>query len=103
MKNHYKIHPQHHEDLDHNQDDTLTLPTAITDITTNSNENQSTTVTALVFKTEILDWLRSNFDDCNLSPTSTQIVSDHVTRSMKKLYVQENKDEHGCKGYVHVE
>ncbi|CAF3564080.1 unnamed protein product [Rotaria sp. Silwood1] len=104
MKNHYKIYAQHHEDLDHNQDDTLTLPAAITDITTNSNETQSTTTaTAPVLKTDMLDWLRSNFDGCDLGPISTQLANDRVTRSMKKLYVQENKDEHDNKDCVYVE
>ncbi|CAF1397105.1 unnamed protein product [Rotaria sp. Silwood1] len=102
MKNHYKIYAQHHEDLDHNQDDTLTLPAAITDITTNSNETQST-ATAPVLKTDMLDWLRSNFHGCDLGPTSTQLANDRVTRSMKKLYVQENEDEHDNKDCVYVE
>ncbi|CAF4957648.1 unnamed protein product, partial [Rotaria sp. Silwood1] len=51
MKVIFNFYYQHHEDLDHNQDDTLTLPAAITDITTNSNETQST-ATAPVLKTD---------------------------------------------------
>ncbi|CAF3745929.1 unnamed protein product [Rotaria sp. Silwood1] len=62
MKNHYKIHAQHYEDFDHDQDDTLPPP-AIDDKTRNSNENQSTTISTL--KTEILDWLQSDFDKCD--------------------------------------
>jgi hypothetical protein len=52
MKNHYKIHAQHYEDFDHDQDDALPLTT---NDTINSKENQSITTTPLVFKTEILD------------------------------------------------
>ncbi|CAF4041385.1 unnamed protein product [Rotaria sp. Silwood2] len=94
MKNHYKIHAQHHENLDHNQDDTLSLPAPLTDIKTNSKESQATATTAAppVLKTEMLDWLRSDFDDCDLSPAPVRLASDRVTRSMKKLHIQENKD-----------
>ncbi|CAF4491684.1 unnamed protein product [Rotaria sp. Silwood2] len=105
MKNHYKIHAQDHENVNHNQYDTLSLPAKLTDIKTNSNENQATTTTtapAPILKTEMLDWLRSDFDRCDTSVTSTQLTTDRVTRSMKKLHVQENKDEHDNKDSVHV-
>ncbi|CAF4259946.1 unnamed protein product, partial [Rotaria sordida] len=61
MKNHYKIHAQHYEDFDHDQDDTLP-PLAIADKTRNLNENQSTATATSTLKTDILDWLQSDFD-----------------------------------------
>ncbi|CAF0966810.1 unnamed protein product [Rotaria sp. Silwood1] len=108
MKNHYKIHAQHQEDFDHNEDDTLPPPpppAETTDIITDSNENQSITTggVASALKTEMLDWLQSDFDDGNLDPAADQLASDRVTRSMKKLRVEENKDEHDNKDFVHVE
>jgi hypothetical protein len=98
MKNHYKIHAQHYEDFDHDQDDTASLAT--TD-TLNSNEIQSITPTPPVFKTEMLDWLRSDFDEFDLGPTTTQLTSDRVTRSMKKLRVEEKEEDNA--DWVHVE
>ncbi|CAF5203784.1 unnamed protein product, partial [Rotaria magnacalcarata] len=99
MKNHYRIHAQHYEDFDHDQDDTLpsTQPTD----TTNTNENQTTSAPP-VFKAEMLDWLRSDFDDFDLGPAPTQLASDRVTRSMKKLNVEE-KEEDNNQDWVHVE
>ncbi|CAF1024873.1 unnamed protein product [Rotaria sordida] len=101
MKNHYKIHAQHHEDFDHNEDDTLPpLPpppspppptTTTADIIINSNESQLTTTAASVLKTEMLDWLQSDFDDCDVDPTAIQLESDTVTCSMTKLCVEENR------------
>ncbi len=102
MKNHYKIHAQHYEDFDHDQDDTLP---PVTNDTTNSNENQPTT-TQPVVKTEMLDWLRSDFDDFDLGSTSSQLASDRVTSRMNKLHVKEKKDEDDedkNKDWVHVE
>jgi hypothetical protein len=99
MKNHYKIHAQHYEDFDHDQDDTMPLTT---NDTIDSNENQSITPTPPVFKTEMLDWLRSDFDEFDLGPTTTQLASDRVTRSMKKLNVVE-KEEDNNQDWVHVE
>ncbi len=99
MKNHYRIHAQHYEDFDHEQDD---IPNS-TNNTINSNE-QSTTSTPPVFKTEMLDWLRSDFDEFDLGPTTTQLASDRVTRSMKKLNVAEKQeDEDNNQDWVHVE
>ncbi|CAF3160632.1 unnamed protein product, partial [Rotaria sp. Silwood2] len=93
MKNHYKIHAQNYEHFDHDQDDRLP-PLSITDVTANSNESKSETTTApRILKTEILDWLRSDFDDIDMGSTTTTVASDRVTRSMKKLCVEENKDE----------
>ncbi|CAF2698267.1 unnamed protein product [Rotaria sp. Silwood2] len=104
MKNHYKIHAQYYDDFDHDQDDKLP---ATTDMATISNEDQPTTTAPPppppVFKTEMIDWLRSDFDDFDLGPTPTQLASDRVTRSMKKLRVQENKEEPDSKDWVHVE
>jgi hypothetical protein len=100
MKSHYKIHAQNYQDFDHDQDDML--PPGPNDIP-NSNQNQATSVV----KTEILDWLQADFDDCNLSSTSSsQLASDRVTRSMKKLNVQEKKnddEEHKNNDWVHLE
>ncbi|CAF2644129.1 unnamed protein product [Rotaria sp. Silwood2] len=102
MKNHYRIHAQHYEDFDHEQDDTLPQ-TLTTNDTTNSNDNQPTTAPP-VFKAEMLDWLRSDFDDFDLGPAPTQLGSDRVTRSMKKLCVAEKtEEEENNQDWVHVE
>jgi hypothetical protein len=101
MKNHYKIHAENYEDIDFEQDDT----------SPNTNQNQpatTTTTTAAttagppVFKTEMLDWLRSDFDEFDLGPTPTQLTSDRITRSMKKLSVGQNKEDDN-QDWVHVE
>ena len=105
MKNHYKIHAQHYEDFDHDQDDTL--PSQTNNDTMSSNDNQ-TAAAPPVFKTEMLDWLRLDFDDFDLGPAPTQLASDRVTRSMKKLHVQEKEEEEeeeeeDNQDWVHVE
>ena len=100
MKNHYQIHAQHYEDFDHDQDDTLPLTS---NDTMNSNENQQITTAPPVFKSEMLDWLRSDFDEFDLGPTPTQLANDRVTRSMKKLRVEEKKEEDEQKDWVHVD
>jgi hypothetical protein len=101
MKNHYKIHAENYEDFDYEQDDMLPN-------TTNSNANEKqlprppiTTAEPPVFKTEMLDWLRSDFDEFDLGPAPTQLASERVTRSMKKLCVEEKKDDN--QDWVHVE
>jgi hypothetical protein len=99
MKNHYKIHAENYEDFDYEQDDMLPN-------TTNANEKQLppqpiTTAEPPVFKTEMLDWLRSDFDEFDLGPAPTQLASERVTRSMKKLCVEEKKDDN--QDWVHVE
>ncbi|CAF4366701.1 unnamed protein product [Rotaria sordida] len=99
MKNHYKIHAQHQEDLDHNEDDTLP---ATTDTIIDSNESQSTTTTAPALKTEMLDWLRSDFDDCNLGSAAIQLASFRVTCSLERLRMEEY-NEYDNKINVHVE
>ncbi len=100
MKNHYKIHAQHYEDFDHDQDDTLPPPPP--NDTVDSNETQqATTAPPPVFKTEMLDWLRSDFDEFDLGPAPTQLASERVTRSMKKLCVEEKHDDN--QDWVHVE
>ncbi|CAF5040869.1 unnamed protein product, partial [Rotaria sp. Silwood1] len=109
MKNHYKIHAQHYDDFDHDQEDRLPAPPETTDIATNSIESQQITTAPsqpppqLVFKTEMLDWFRSDFDNFDLGPAPTQLASDRVTRSMKKLRVQENEEEPDNKEWVHVD
>ena len=70
MKNHYKIHAQHYEDFDHDQDDTLPPIT---------NDKAATTAA----KTELLDWLRSDVDNFDLDPALSKLTSDRVTRSIK--------------------
>ncbi|CAF4111571.1 unnamed protein product [Rotaria sordida] len=104
MKNHYKIHAQNYEPFDHDQDDRLPPPLTINDITINSNEIQSLTPAALapVVKIEMLDWLQADFDNIDLSSTVTQLASDRITRSMKKLFVEENNDELDSKNLVHL-
>ena len=89
MKNHYKIHAEHYEDYDFEQDDTLP--------NTNGNQQATTTTTTTtaaaavppVFKTEMLDWLRSDFDDFDLGSTSNQLANDHV---QEKNDQNKNKD-----------
>ena len=49
--------------------------------TNDTNENQAiTTAPPPVFKTEMLDWLRSDFDDFDLgpAPTNLQVIVLHV-------------------------
>ena len=95
MKNHYKIHAQNYQDYDHDQEDML--PPATVDVKNS---------TGPVVKTEILDWLQADLDDMELGPTSSQLASDRVTRSMKKLNVQEktnDQEEHSGKDWVHLE
>ncbi len=41
----------------------------------------------------MLDWLRSNSDEFDLGPGPTQLASDRVTRSMKKLRVEEKNED----------
>ncbi|CAF4163407.1 unnamed protein product [Rotaria sp. Silwood2] len=104
MKNHYKIHAQNQEDFDHDQDDTLPPPATTTDIIADSNESQSTTTTATsALKTEMLDWLRSDFNDCDVDPAPMQTASDRVTHSMNKLHVEENNHQHDNKDFVNLE
>ncbi|CAF4945677.1 unnamed protein product [Rotaria sp. Silwood1] len=109
MKNHYKIHAQHYDDFDHDQEDRLPPSVETTDTATNSTESQPITTASSepppppVFKTEMLDWLRSDFDDFDLGPAPTKLASDRVTRSMKKLRVQENEEEPDNKDWVHVD
>ncbi|UJR34218.1 hypothetical protein I4U23_021624 [Adineta vaga] len=100
MKNHYKIHAEHYEDFDHDQDDTLVNDIGIESL----NENQPiTTAPPPQFKTEMLDWLRSDFDEFDLGPAPTQLASDRVTRSLKKLRVEEKKEDDDNQDWVHVE
>ncbi|CAF2101870.1 unnamed protein product [Rotaria magnacalcarata] len=104
MKNHYKIHAQHYDDFDHDQEDRLPALPEAADTKTNSNENKPTTgAPAPVFKTEMLDWLRTDFDSVNLGAEATQLANDRVTRSMKKLRFEDDKDEEDTKDWVHVE
>ena len=99
MKNHYKIHAQHYEDFDHEQDDTL----ASTNGTEGIAEHQPVTTAPPVFKTEMLDWLRSDFDEFDLGPAPTQLASERVTRSLKKLRVEEKREDENNQDWVHVE
>ncbi|CAF1359270.1 unnamed protein product [Adineta ricciae] len=91
MKNHYKIHAQHYDDdYDHEQDDTL-APSVETGVTT--------TTSTPAFKSEMINWLRSDFDDFDLD-SSSKAASDRVTRNMRKLRVEDGKDE---EDWIHVE
>jgi hypothetical protein len=67
MKNHYKIHEQN-----------KILPN------TNKNQIKTTTAEPPVFKTEILYWLQSDFDEFDFGPKPTLLASDRMTRSTKK-------------------
>jgi hypothetical protein len=104
MKNHYKIHAQNYDDFDHDQEDRLPPPTSDTN---DANENQTaTTTTKPVIKTEILDWLRSDFDGFDVDTPPKQLESDRVTRSKKKLPVEEETSEaegDKNKDWLHVE
>ena len=107
MKNHYKIHAEHYEDFDPEQDEfpsnSNDLPSSSATTNTVSQQQQPTTAPP-VFKTEMLDWLQSDFDEFDLGPPPTQLASDRVTRSMKKLNVQEKtKQEDDEQDWVHVE
>jgi hypothetical protein len=95
MKNHYRIHAEHYENFDHEQDDALAD-------TTNSNANQPITTAPPVFKTEMLDWLQSDFDEFDLGPAPTQLASERVLRSMKKLCMEEKGEEEN-QDWVHVD
>ncbi|CAF0723868.1 unnamed protein product [Adineta steineri] len=79
MKSHYKIHAQHYDDYNHDQDDTLPP----------LNDSSSSTATPSALKTELLEWLRSDFDS---ESQPTQSASDRVTDSLEKLRVNEKKD-----------
>ena len=116
MKNHYKIHAQHYDDFDHDQDEAMSpgasVPLTSTDRTQSTESgapiSSASTAPPPVFKTEMLDWLRSDFDDFDLGPTGNQLSSDRVTRSMKKLHVEEEKDANDDEtekntDWVHVE
>jgi len=107
MKNHYKIHAQHYEDFDHDQDDALP-PSGDSQMAQTTTMNGNQPPQPPVFKTEMLDWLRADFDEFDLGPPPTQLASDRVTRSMKKLRVEEKKnieedDEDKNKEWVHVD
>lgn len=93
MKNHYKIHAEHYEDFDHDQDD---ISRMVTDDTENKNEYQSSTA-ASGTKTEILDWLQSDFEDINLGSTSSQLKNDRVQETNDRDDEDKNTD------WIHVE
>lgn len=99
MKNHYRIHAEHYENFDHDFDETTCNNTS------DQNDNPVTTAELPVFKSEMLDWLQSDFDQFELNPKSTQVTSDRMTRSMKKLCVDEGKEEEDQdnQDWVHVE
>lgn len=95
MKNHYKIHAQLYEDFDHDQDETgnSSQPATTNRITTN---DEQTATAPPEFKTEMLDWLRTDFDHFDLGPDPNKLQSDRITRSMKKLCVKEEALEEGA-------
>lgn len=104
MKNHYKIHAQHYDDFDHDQEDRLPSQSDTKDSKKNINDNKTITgAPPPVFKTEMLDWLRSDFDNVDLGSSASQLASDRVTRSMKKLRVEERQDEADVKELVQLD
>lgn len=104
MKNHYKIHAQHYDDFDHDQEDRLPSQSDTKDSKKNINDNKTITgASPPVFKTEMLDWLRSDFDNVDLGSSASQLASDRVTRSMKKLRVEERQDEADVKELVQLD
>ena len=105
MKNHYKIHAQHQEDSDNDSNDgTLTKKIDATKYLSANPTKAMIGAAAPAMKSEMLDWLRSDFDRVDLSSTTTGgLKSDRVIRSMRNLSVQENKDEDGSANWIHLE
>jgi hypothetical protein len=101
MKNHYKIHQEHYEDFDHDDDDQPTPTKLSSKLTTADGCTKMNTEKATpVLKTEMLDWLRSDFDQVD----SEASASDRVTRSMQKLNVAEKSlEEDQDQDWVHLE
>ena len=99
MKNHYKIHAQHNDNIDHEKDEGLITKS---EEAKRSNESQSLSKPSTAFRVEMLDWLRSDFDQFDLGSMTSQISSDRVIRSMKKLRVEED-DEVENNDWIHLE
>ena len=101
MKNHYRIHQEHYEDFDHDDDDQPSTSTKLPlKATTADGSKMNTEKATPVFKTEMLDWLRSDFEQVDLEASA----SDRVTRSMKKLNVEEKSlEEDQDQDWVHLE
>ena len=99
MKSHYKIHAEHYEDFDHEQDETMPTVKGVE----SAGEQQPVTTAPPAFKTEMLDWLRSDFDEFDLGPAPTHLASERVTRSLTKLRVEEKNDDDNDQDWVHVE
>lgn len=104
MKNHYKIHAQLYEDFDHEQDEAFA--SGSNDLKNSSSQAATTdsmSEAPPAFKSEMLDWLRADFDDFDLGPDPNQLSSDRVTRSMKKLRVEEKVEQDLGEDWVCVE
>ena len=104
MKNHYKIHQEHYDDFDQDGEDQPSTSTKLSLKNTTADESMTTNNVkpAPALKTEMLDWLRSDFDQVDLGASSTQSNSDRMTRSMKKLNVQQPSPEEDP-DWVHLE
>ncbi len=50
-----------------------------------------------------LHWLRSDFDEFDLYPARSQLASDRIARSLKKLCIEQKDDEDNNQDWVHVE
>lgn len=103
MKNHYKIHAQHNQPIDHDKEEGSTTTNHKDELNAmkNSLTESSTTSRAAALKTEMLDWLRSDFDRVEISTTTTknQTTSETVIQSMENLHVREQTTEE----FVHLD
>ena len=69
MKNHYKIHAQNFDDFDHEKEEDTTIPSGkdakrkVKDSILNPTQTPAANGAC---KTEMLDWLRSDFDQVNI-------------------------------------
>ena len=99
MKNHYKIHAQHYEDFNHEQEDTLPSTTLITTNQQIVNEEKQRTP---LMKNEMLDWLRNDFDDIDLGANHRR-TTEKLTNSIEQLRVQQKNDDEQTKDWIHVD
>ena len=107
MKNHYKIHQEHCEDFDDEEgEEQPSTKLALKATTADGSMMMSTEKPTPVLKTEMLDWLRSDFDQVDLgaSSSSTKLASERVTQSMSNLNVQEKSlKEDQDEDWVHLD
>lgn len=95
MKNHYKIHAQHNQPPDQDKDENAATSNHKDELTAmkNSLSSPTTTTAGAAFKSEMLDWLRSDFDRVEISATTNQSANETVIQSMENLHVQEQTND----------